>query len=204
MQSTGREQFVYYSQRLMRLLVEYASNFLTYEKQTVVTPTGVTYTGLRLAGKVCGVSIVRAGETLERALCDVLFNVSIGKILIQSDEATGEPCLHYCKLPSDIAMCHVILMDATCATGAAALMAIRVLLDHDVPPERIIFISLIAAPQGIHAIAYAFPAVKVRPGRQRTPASVSPAVSATPRALTPGGARVRAVRRSLSRPSIAT
>jgi len=27
---------------------------------------------------------------------------------------------------------HVILMDATVATGAAAMMAIRVLLDHDV------------------------------------------------------------------------
>ena len=34
---------------------------------------------------------------------------------------------------------HVILMDATVATGAAAMMAIRVLLDHDVPEVGIGF-----------------------------------------------------------------
>lgn len=43
---------------------------------------------------------------------------------------------------------HVLLMDATIATGAAAMMAIRVLLDHDVPQENIMFLSLIAAPSG--------------------------------------------------------
>ena len=31
----------------------------------------------------------------------------------------------------------VILMDSIVATGAAALMAVRVLLDHDVPEENI-------------------------------------------------------------------
>jgi uridine kinase len=31
----------------------------------------------------------------------------------------------------------VILMDSIVSTGAAALMAVRVLLDHDVPEENI-------------------------------------------------------------------
>ena len=38
------------------------------------------------------------------------------------------PQLHYLRLPPDVASCHVLLLDATVATGAAALMAIRVLL----------------------------------------------------------------------------
>ena len=38
------------------------------------------------------------------------------------------PQLHFLRLPADIAKCHVVLMDATVATGAAAIMAIRVLL----------------------------------------------------------------------------
>lgn len=42
----------------------------------------------------------------------------------------------------------VILMDATVATGAAAMMAIRVLLDHDVPEENILIVSLLMAESG--------------------------------------------------------
>lgn len=36
--------------------------------------------------------------------------------------------LHYLRLPKDISEDHVILMDCTVSTGAAAMMAIRVLL----------------------------------------------------------------------------
>lgn len=38
------------------------------------------------------------------------------------------PQLHYLRLPKDISEDYVILMDSTVSTGAAALMAIRVLL----------------------------------------------------------------------------
>lgn len=42
----------------------------------------------------------------------------------------------------------MILMDATVATGAAAMMAIRVLLDHDVPEENIVIVALLMAEIG--------------------------------------------------------
>ena len=54
-----------------------------------------------------------------------------------------------------------MLMDATVASGAAAMMAIRVLLDHDVPEENIFLCSLLMAVSGVHSIAYAFPKVQV-------------------------------------------
>lgn len=38
------------------------------------------------------------------------------------------PQLHYLRLPKDISEDHVILMDSTVSTGAAAMMAVRVLL----------------------------------------------------------------------------
>ena len=41
-------------------------------------------------------------------------------------------------------------MDATMATGAAAMMAIRVLLDHDVPEENIYLLALIMAVSGVY------------------------------------------------------
>lgn len=65
--------------------------------------------------------------------------------------------LYYLRLPKDIKDYRVILMDATVATGAAGIMAIRVLLDHDVPEENIMLVSLLMAEIGVHSIAYAFP-----------------------------------------------
>lgn len=41
-------------------------------------------------------------------------------------------------------------MDATVATGAAAMMAIRVLLDHEVPEDNILIVSLLMAESGKH------------------------------------------------------
>lgn len=52
-------------------------------------------------------------------------------------------------------------MDATVASGAAAMMAIRVLLDHDVPEENILLCSLLMAESGVHSLAYAFPKVQI-------------------------------------------
>lgn len=52
-------------------------------------------------------------------------------------------------------------MDATIGTGAAGLMALRVLLDHEVSEENIIFLTFLAAPVGLNVIANAFPRVKI-------------------------------------------
>ncbi|KJE92953.1 uridine cytidine kinase [Capsaspora owczarzaki ATCC 30864] len=158
---TPRDEFIFYSQRLMRLLVEYALSFLPFQETIVTTPSNALFQGQRFNGTLIGVSIVRAGVTMEGSLRDVCKDIRLGKILIQTDEETGEPQLHYCKLPKRLAGAHILLVDATIATGAAAMMAIRVLLDHDIPEENIMFLSLIAAPSGIHNLAYAFPKVKI-------------------------------------------
>ncbi|CAF4506257.1 unnamed protein product, partial [Rotaria magnacalcarata] len=87
-------------------------------------------------------------ECLEPALIEVHKDAKIGKILIQTNPMTGEPELHYLRLPRDIARAYVLILDATIATGAAALMAIRVLLDHNVPEEKIALLSLLVSKQG--------------------------------------------------------
>nr|CAD7451936.1 unnamed protein product [Timema tahoe] len=159
---TPRDEFIFYSKRLIRLVIEYALSLLPFKEQIVDTPQGVPYVGKRCAtDKICGVSILRAGETMEQAVCDVCKDIRIGKILIQTNTSTGEPELYYLRLPKDIKDYKVILMDATVATGAAAMMAIRVLLDHDVLEENILIVSLLMAESGVHTIAYAFPGVQI-------------------------------------------
>ncbi|XP_029391763.1 uridine-cytidine kinase-like 1 isoform X6 [Mus pahari] len=159
---TSRDEFIFYSKRLMRLLIEHALSFLPFQDCTVQTPQGQDYVGKCYAGKqITGVSILRAGETMEPALRAVCKDVRIGTILIQTNQLTGEPELHYLRLPKDISDDHVILMDCTVSTGAAAMMAVRVLLDHDVPEDKIFLLSLLMAEMGVHSVAYAFPHVRI-------------------------------------------
>ncbi|XP_042568697.1 uridine-cytidine kinase-like 1 isoform X7 [Cyprinus carpio] len=159
---TSRDEFIFYSKRLMRLLIERARSFLPSQVHIVQTPQGEDYEGRTFHGKrITGVSILRAGETMEPALRAVCKDVRIGKILIQTNQDTGEPELHYLRLPKDISEDHVILMDCTVSTGAAAMMAIRVLLDHDAQEDKILLVSLLMAEMGVHSVAYAFPQVKI-------------------------------------------
>uniref|UniRef100_A0AAQ5XD33 Uridine-cytidine kinase n=1 Tax=Amphiprion ocellaris TaxID=80972 RepID=A0AAQ5XD33_AMPOC len=159
---TNRDEFIFYSKRLMRLLIEHALSFLPLKPVSVETPQGGIYDGKRLSGKrITGVSILRAGETMEQALMAVCKDIRLGKILIQTNHDTGEPELHYLRLPKDISEDYVILMDSTVSTGAAALMAVRVLLDHDVAEDKIFLLSLLMAEMGVHSVAYAFPKVRI-------------------------------------------
>ncbi|XP_058469952.1 uridine-cytidine kinase-like 1 isoform X1 [Solea solea] len=159
---TNRDEFIFYSKRLMRLLIEHALSFLPLKPVSVETPQGGVYDGKRLGGQqITGVSILRAGETMEQALRAVCKDIRLGKILIQTNHDTGEPELHYLRLPKDISEDYVILMDSTVSTGAAALMAVRVLLDHDVAEDKIFVLSLLMAEMGVHSVAYAFPKVRI-------------------------------------------
>ncbi|XP_008317491.1 uridine-cytidine kinase-like 1a isoform X2 [Cynoglossus semilaevis] len=159
---TSRDEFIFYSKRLMRLLIEHALTFLPSQTCLVQTPQGHEYQGRTYSGRgITGVSVLRAGETMEPALRAVCKDVRIGKILIQTNLDSGEPELHYLRLPKDIGEDHVILMDSTVSTGAAAMMAVRVLLDHEVQEEKIMLVSLLMAELGVHSVAYAFPKVKI-------------------------------------------
>lgn len=156
---TPRDEFNFYSDRLMRILIENAMNFMPFRNVSVTTPVREKYIGKKNAAQICGVAIMRAGETMEHALRAVVKDCKMGKILIQTNEKTMEPELFYLRLPKNIHHYKVLLMDATVATGAAAMMAIRVLLDHDVIEENILLLSLLMAETGVHSLAYAFPKV---------------------------------------------
>lgn len=96
-----RADFIFYSDRLIRLLVEEALAHMEFAPKVVTTPTNCEYEGvgfpryanyldklvqssivkgaLAACSKVCGVSIVRAGESMETALRCVIRGCRIGE-----------------------------------------------------------------------------------------------------------------------------
>lgn len=90
--NTSRDEFIFYSNRLIRLVLEYALGLMPFKNTAVETPQAISYDGKRMAcSRICGVSILRAGETMEQAVSEVCKNIRIGKILIQTNQSTGEP-----------------------------------------------------------------------------------------------------------------
>ncbi|PCH42248.1 armadillo/beta-catenin/plakoglobin [Wolfiporia cocos MD-104 SS10] len=167
--ATHRGEFVFFADRLATMLMEKATEFLPYRPRAVITPVEEEYHGQELdAESVCGVSILRSGGPLERGLRRVMNDIAIGSMLIQSDAATGEPLLLHLQLPVSIRQRYlaentwVFLFDAQIGTGAAAFMAIRVLLDHGVQQDHIIFVTfLVARAGGIAVLQRAFPRVRI-------------------------------------------
>ncbi|PAV76205.1 hypothetical protein WR25_21345 [Diploscapter pachys] len=158
---TKRDDIIFYSERLTRILIEEAMNFMPYTEKEIELSNRQKEIGLRKNTQICGVAIMRAGETMENSLRAIVKDCKMGKILIQTNEMTKEPELYYLRLPKDINKYKVFLMDATVATGAAAMMAIRILLDHDVPEDNIYLLSLLMSEPGVNALAYAFPKVRL-------------------------------------------
>jgi uracil phosphoribosyltransferase len=144
---------------------------------------GRDYVGLQFQGKICGVSIMRAGESFEGGLRDCCRSVRIGKILIQRDEETSRPKLFYDKLPEDISKRWVLLLDPMLATGrhhswvfkalafilitsniflgGSAILAVDVLISRGVPQDRILFLNVMATPQGIENFGNRFPKLRI-------------------------------------------
>lgn len=135
---------------------------LHFSTAKVQTPQGYTYQGLQMHGDISAVVILRAGSCFETGLKRVVPYCQTGRLLIQTNYRTGEPELHYVKLPSNMAShACVLLLDPQMSTGGAALMAVRVLVDHGVPEANIVFVTYFAGKVGVNRLLKVFPDVKV-------------------------------------------
>ncbi|GAB4847901.1 hypothetical protein Ancab_026961 [Ancistrocladus abbreviatus] len=118
------------------------------------------YTGVVFCKQLCGVSVIRSGESMENALRACCKGIKIGKILIHGEGNSGRQLI-YEKLPTDIASRQVLLLDPVLASGNSAIKAISLLLSKGVPESNIIFLNLISSPQGLHAVCKRFPMLKI-------------------------------------------
>ncbi|KAF2103382.1 uridine-cytidine kinase-like protein-like 1 [Rhizodiscina lignyota] len=161
-----REVFIFYFDRLASLLIEQASECNQFEATQIQTPEGNLYIGLKSAREVSAVVLLRGGSVLETGLRRVIPDCRTGRILIQTPESTGEPELHFLSLAPDIAE-HgmVLLLDGQVCRGGAVLMAVRVLVDHGVPEDRIIVVTYTAGRTGVNRLLSVFPDVRVVVGR---------------------------------------
>ena len=104
----------------------------------------------------------RGGSCMETGLRRVIPECKTGRMLIQSSYRTGEPELHYLALPKDIGSHdEVLLLDPQMSSGGAALMAVKILVDHGVREENVVFVTMFAGKMGITRLLKVFSKIKV-------------------------------------------
>lgn len=114
----------------------------------------------RLAGKkLTLVPILRAGLGMVDGVVRLMPSVRVGHIGLYREHDTLQPVDYYFKIPPDPAERDFILLDPMLATGGSAAAAVASLKRHGA--ERIMFMCLVAAPEGVRRMLEEHPEVPV-------------------------------------------
>jgi uracil phosphoribosyltransferase len=110
--------------------------------------------------KLAVVPVLRAGIGMSDGLLDLVPSARVGHIGVYRDHETHQPVEYLVRLP-DLQERTFILCDPMLATGNSAVHAVDVLRKRGVPEDRILFLALVAAPEGVTVFQKAHPNVRV-------------------------------------------
>jgi uracil phosphoribosyltransferase len=114
-----------------------------------------------IAGKkLVVVPVLRAGIGMSDGLLELVPSARVGHIGVYRDPDTHRPVEYLVRLP-DLAERSFILCDPMLATGNSAVHAVDVLKKRGVSDDQIVFMALVAAPEGVKVFQDAHPNVKV-------------------------------------------
>ena len=116
-----------------------------------------TMQGHELAERVGFVPILRAGLGMVDAMLELMPTAQVWHLGLFRDERTLRPVEYYNKLPDSANVDLCLILDPMLATGGSATAAIEVLKRWGA--VRIKLVNLIAAPEGVEAVARAHPDV---------------------------------------------
>ena len=119
-------------------------------------------TAHELGERVGFVPILRAGLGMVDAMLELMPTAQVWHLGLFRDERTLRPVEYYNKLPDSATVDLCLILDPMLATGGSATAAIEVLKKWGaVKPVRIKLVNLIAAPEGVEAVAAAHPDVEI-------------------------------------------
>jgi uracil phosphoribosyltransferase len=121
-----------------------------------------TMDGNELGERIGLIPILRAGLGMVDAMLELMPTAQVWHLGLFRDERTLQPVEYYNKLPDAASVDLCLILDPMLATGGSATAAIEVLKKWGaVTPVRIKLVNLIAAPEGVEAVAAAHPDVEM-------------------------------------------
>lgn len=152
--------------KLFRTLVAELTALLLYEATVDLALRPVRFLtplepadGFEIDAALGLVPILRAGLGMVEAALSILPSPNVWHLGMYRDEVTHRPVNYYNRLPVSCPDDVVILLDPMLATGGSASDATEVLKAWGAP--KIIFVGLIAAPEGVQRMLDAHPDVAI-------------------------------------------
>ena len=157
--TTGTKEF--------RELVSEIAMFLCYEsmkdadleEKEIETPIQKTNVKMLNEDKYAFVPILRAGTGMLEGITTIVPNAKIGHIGMYRNEETLKPVKYYFKVPKDISIREVLILDPMLATGGSGCDAIEMIKAEGV--KKIKFLCIIAAPEGVKKMQEEHPDVEI-------------------------------------------
>ena len=157
--STGTKDFRELLDEIAMLMAYEVTRDLPLKEVEIETPIGKTATKV-ITGKTLGiVPILRAGLGMTGGISRLVPAAKFGHIGVYRDPNTLKPVEYYCKLPTDVELRELIVVDPMLATGGNAIDAISLIKKHGGRYMKLM--CLIAAPEGVAAVQEAHPDVDI-------------------------------------------
>lgn len=157
--ATTSKEFREYVNEISMLMGYEVTRDLPLEDVEIETPLAMCKTQIIAGKKLAVIPILRAGLGMVDGMLNLMPNVKVGHIGLYRDHETLQPVEYYCKLPEDIDTRDAIIVDPMLATGVSSAAAVGFLKARGV--KNIKFVCIVAAPEGIKAIAEAYPDIDI-------------------------------------------
>ncbi|MEE8355771.1 MAG: uracil phosphoribosyltransferase [Anaerolineales bacterium] len=154
--TTNPKKFRELIREISALLVYEATSDLEIEAKTVETPLGEA-TGVELKQPIGLIPILRSGLGMVEGIWGLMPTAEVWHIGLYRDEQTLQPVQYYNKLPLEPTVSVCLVLDPMLATGGSAVATVDILKKWGV--QKIKFIGILAAPEGVEAMQTVHPDV---------------------------------------------
>jgi len=156
---TSKKKFKELVDEIAMLMAYEVTKDLPLEEVEIETPLESSVQ-LRLTGKkLTVVPILRAGLGMVDGVVRLMPSARVGHIGLYRDHETLQPITYFFKIPPEPAARDFIILDPMLATGGSASAAVELLRAEGA--ERIRFMCLVAAPEGVQRMLDDHPDVPI-------------------------------------------
>jgi uracil phosphoribosyltransferase len=145
--------------REITLLITYeALRDLEIKPKEINTPLTTTC-GYKVAEPIGLIPILRSGLGMVEGVWEMIPSAEVWHIGLFRDERTLHPVSYYNRLPIHPTVSVCLILDPMLATGGSAVKTVEILKEWGA--NRIKFLGLIAAPEGVETLTKAHPDVDI-------------------------------------------
>lgn len=158
--NSSRSVFRQTAHKLAHILAHEAAQHVATTQKKVQTPLA-TANGVQFERPIVLVPILRSGITLLPAFLDFFTDATVGVVGLKRDETTAVAHWYYKNFPPMTGQEQIIILDPMIATGGTGVEVLAHLTQAGIPQNRILFASIICAPEGLAVIRAQFPDITI-------------------------------------------